>query len=450
MTDLLIRNAEVGGRLVDVALSNGRISAMASGLRARDEIDARGGALLPGLADHHIHLLATAARSASVSLDDADHSAMVALLRSADAVLPQGRWIRATGYHEALAGPLDRAGLDAIIPQRPVRVQHQTGATWTLNSAALAIVGSPPGGAADGRLMRLDRWLRERLPNDPPPLAPLGQELARMGITHVTDASVTTDANAARLLCDHVLDGSLPVKLTLMSGANIEPSRGYEIGPVKILLDDADLPSIDELVDRIRTARTLRRPVAVHCVTAGELAVTLAALETAGAKKGDRIEHGAIIPSAAIPVIRALGLTVVTQSVFVRDRGDRYLANVDPLEQQDLYRCASLLNAGIGVAGSSDAPYGALDPWRGIAAAITRKSVSGRPVASSERIGAADALRLYLGRPDDSGGASRRVAVGERADLCLLTEPMRIAMQDPRSDHVRATFVDGSPSYLID
>src|SRR5262249_52178348 len=154
---------------------------------------------------------------------------------------------------------------------------------------------------------------------------------------------------------------------------------------------------LDDFTARIEGARTQGRAVAVHCVTAGEFALTLAAFEIAGARPGDRIEHGGLIPAEAIPVLKALGLTVVTQPAFVFERGDRYLAEVEPAEQGDLYRCASLLAAGVPVAGSSDAPYAAPDPWAGMAAAIARRTRGGRPIGPSEGVAPDAALALWLG-----------------------------------------------------
>jgi predicted amidohydrolase YtcJ len=51
-----------------------------------------------------------------------------------------------------------------------------------------------------------------------------------------------------------------------------------------------------------------------------------------------------------------LALTVVTRPGFVAARGDRYLADVDPAEHDNLWRCGFLLAAGVGVAAGSDAP----------------------------------------------------------------------------------------------
>jgi predicted amidohydrolase YtcJ len=461
--DLLLRNVEVAGRAgLDVRLRGGRIAEIGERLAgAGESLDGRGGALLPGLIDHHIHLLATAAQSQSLRLEGlADAAGFARALGAALAGRPPGAWLRATGYHERIAGDLDRDVLDRLAPDHPVRVQHQTGSLWILNSAALAAVGADAAaeverdaaGRPTGRIWRGDAWLRERLGAEAPEFAPLGRRLCAYGITGLTDASATTNASAAERLAEAHRLGELPQRLTLMSaGALAAPADGaFTVGPVKVLLDDARLLDLDAFVEIIRGARPQGRAVAVHCVTAGELALTLAAFETAGARPGDRIEHGGVIAAEAIPVLKRLGLVVVTQPAFVSERGDRYLAEVDPAEQGDLYRCASLLAAGVAMAGSSDAPYASPDPWAGMAAAIARRTRTGRPVAERERVAPPAALDLYLGAPEAPGGAPRRLAAGVLADLCLLRTPLREALAEPCAERVRATLIGGESVYLAD
>ena len=65
-------------------------------------------------------------------------------------------WIRAVGYHDPVAGPLDRAALDAMVPTVPLRIQHRSGVLWILNSAGLVRVGL--AGHPDGRLRSADSW----------------------------------------------------------------------------------------------------------------------------------------------------------------------------------------------------------------------------------------------------------------------------------------------------
>ena len=458
---LLIRNVEVDGRQdLDVRIRDGVVVEIGRRLPGRgEELDGAGGALIPGLADHHIHLLGLAAQRESVLLDGVTRPGdFAARIAAAVAQRPPGAWVRVVGYHEAMAGELDRGVLDLIAPRHRLRVQHQTGSLWVLNSLALeAVSGSDDpasvergaDGQATGRIWRGDAWLRTRIVRPPPPLAAIGRELAAFGITALTDASVTTDADAAgRLAAAHRV-GDLPQRLTLMSGGPLQaPSDGaFSVGPLKILLDDHDLPDLEDFVRRIGQARRWGRAVAVHCVTAGELALSLAAFETAGAAAGDRIEHGGVIPRPAIAELRALGLTVVTQPAFIRERGDRYAAEVDPADLGDLYRCASLLAAGVPLAASSDAPYASPDPWRSMTAAVERRSLGGLTLGADEAVTPAVALSLYLGDPGAPGRLVRRVEPGAAADLCLLKAPLRDVFAASGAEMVRATLLDGQLTY---
>lgn len=459
--DLLIRNAEVDGVPgQDVRLAGGRIAEIGRGLaRAPAEIDARGGALIPGLIDHHIHLLATAAQADSLALDQVQGPAQLAArLHDHAGSRPAGTWLRATGYHERVAGDLTRQDLDALAPNHPLRVQHQTGALWMLNSRALAIVESgqtpdslerDPAGVATGRIWRGDSWLMQRIGKTPPPLAPIGAALAAAGVTGVMDASVSTDDDGAEILGAAHRAGALPQRIGLMSGGALAALQdgAFVVGPLKILLDDHDLPPLDDVVARIRLARSWGRPVAVHCVTAAELALTLAAFEAAESAPGDRIEHGGMIPADAIAAIVRLGLTIVTQPGFVFERGDRYLAEIDPREHDELYRCASLLAAGVPVAASSDAPYSSPDPWAAMRAAVQRRTRTGSAIGLGEQVSPQTALRLFLGDFADPGGRPRRVVPGAATDLCLLKAPLGEALAALSSDMVAATIIGGRVVY---
>ena len=456
---LLIRNVEVEGRAgLDVRIAAGRVLEVGPRLGgSEEEIDGGGGALIPGLIDHHIHLLGLAAQADSVRLDTArDAGDLAARFAAATASRPPGAWLRATGYHEGVAGVLGARELDRLAPRHPVRVQLRSGALWMLNTLALAkaLGNEPPppcveldaAGRPTGRVWRGDAWLSARIGRILPPLAPVGRTLAACGITGVTDASATTDADtAARLAAAHHA-GDLPQRLMLMSGGALRSVPGIAVGPVKVLLDEADLPDLDALVARIHEARRWRRRVAMHCATAVELAFALAAFETAGTKPGDRIEHGSVIPEAALPTLAALRLTVVTQPGLVMERGDRYLAEVPAEEQAGLYRIASLRQAGVAVAASSDAPYSAPDPWAAMRAAAERRTRCGASLGAAEAVDAATALSLYLGgfaRP----GKVRRVAPGAPADLCLLAVPLAEGLRALDAGLVSMTLVAGRVAY---
>jgi len=307
-----------------------------------------------------------------------------------------------------------------------------------------------------GRLWRADDWLRTRLPHSrPPDLSALGARLTRLGITHVTDATPDLDTAATDAIGAATAEGTVPQHVQLLgvplgwapaAGAD-SPTAGPNppaAGPFKIILADSALPDIETLTGRIRIAHGAGRAVAVHCVTREALALLLAALDDAGTRPGDRIEHAALVPAELITRLHSAGLTVITQPGFLTQRGDDYVRDVAAAEHDDLYRARSLLDGGVGCALSSDAPYGPLDPWTVITAAIHRTSPSGHVIGRAEGLTPVQALTGYLSPPDAPGAAPRRVAPGSPADLVLLRAPLAEALAAPSADLVAATLIDGS------
>lgn len=451
---VLIVDAEVDGRRVDVR-AGATIEAVGPSLGRRpgeEVLDAHGGAVIPGLHDHHLHLRAVLAARTSVDLSDAD--AATALRAAADRS-GAAEWIRATGYHEARAGRLDRDVLDAIVPERPVRVLQRTGEMWVLNSKAMAAVGADTADAAGverdaagrptGRLFRLDAWLGQRIPRTVPDDAAwraLSDAALAAGVTGWTDATPDQGPDDLAAFGDLVGRGAVRQRLTVMSppGTPHDPRLGR--GPTKIVLDDVTLPTAEALSERIAGAHADGRPVAIHCVTLDQLSVALAAWEVAGAGEQDRIEHAAVVAPVLVPAIAALGVTVVTQPGFVVERGDDYLQEVAGAERDWLYPCASLIAAGVPVAGSTDAPHTDPDPWPAIAAAMHRRTRRGAVLGTGERLAAAAALRLFLGGPRRPGHA-RRIATGQPGDLVVLKAPLDVVLAAPSREAVSAVVMDG-------
>jgi predicted amidohydrolase YtcJ len=293
-------------------------------------------------------------------------------------------------------------------------------------------------------LYRHDDWLRDHVPRRPLDLAAVGRRLLGYGITGVTDLTPTSATADLDTLAAAAADLAVHVTVT---GSHVLPAgaqRELPRGPVKVVVDDHELASIEAIVEQFRVARTRGRPVAVHCVTRVALVLALAAWHDVGAVDGDRIEHGAVIPVELVGEIRDLGLLVVTQPNFVRARGDQYLADVDPDDRAHLWRCGSLLEAGIEVAFGSDAPYGDPDPWALLASAVDRRTRNGIVLGPGERIGAGDALDRMLGEASDPA-STRRVEAGAAADLCLLDRPLSDQLAAPTTAAVRATLIAGRP-----
>jgi predicted amidohydrolase YtcJ len=435
---MLIKRATLlDGRVVDVRVGEliEEVAAISPGLAARPGegvVYAGGGTVLPGLHDHHVHVRSAAAAlySFSVGPPGVSTEAELSQLLSNATPGPDG-WIRAVGYHESVAGELDRAALDAVVPRIPVRVQHRSGALWILNSEALGRVGLAEH--PDGRLRSAEGGWSEAVRRRESDLAELSHRITATGVTGITDATPDLETADVESLVEANRLGEFRPRLRFLS-------------PGKVILQE-DRLDLDDLTAWIAAHHGAGRPVAVHCVTAAQLVVTIAALRAAGGHPLDRIEHAAVVPDDNLADLAGLGVTVVTQPNFVAERGDSYLADVPVAEHSHLWRVASLLRAAVPVALSTDMPFGHGDPWTAMRAAVYRTTPSGAVLNPGERVSARRALTMFLGSPDRPGRA-RAVEAGQPGDLCVLNEPPAAALAELDAGMVAATVIGGELVYF--
>lgn len=459
---MLIHNAELNGNTrVDVRITDGLIAAIGQQLvRESDEseLDAQGAALLPGLHDHHLHLFSLAASRASVFCGPPQvQSAMQlsAALHAASAALDDdSAWLRGIGYHERVAGDIDRDWLDQHGPARPLRLQHRSGRLWLLNSLALQQIETGGGGdplervdgRTTGRLYDADDWLRTRLPRRRASVHAVSRLLASHGVTGVTDTTPQNSAATCQDFAAAQARGELLQKLMVMGDSSLDamPSKpGLLRGARKFHLHEHELPEFDALCADIRDCHRAGRGAAFHCVTRTDLVFALAALREAGVHLCDRIEHASVTPPDLLAELAALRLTVVAQPHFIAERGDAYLQEVAAEDQPWLYRLRGLLDAGVPLAGGSDAPFGEPNPWAAMQAAVSRRTRSGQVMGEHEALTPEQALALFTTPLDAPGGAARRLAVGQSADLCLLDRSWAAARVDLAAVCVRETWRDG-------
>jgi predicted amidohydrolase YtcJ len=431
---LIQRATLLDGTVADIRVG-ARIDEVGEDLAAKrgeSVLYAGGGTVLPGLHDHHVHLRSAASALDSFFLGPPGVSTKAQLTRMLSNATPgPDGWIRAVGYHESVAGELDRTALDAVVPDIPVRIQHRSGALWILNSAALGRVGLAEH--PDGRLRSADRGWSQALQRRETDLAELSRRITATGVTGVTDATPDLDADdMVSLLVGH-RRGEFRPRLRFLS-------------PGKKILQD-DRLDLEALTQWIIDHHTDGRPVAVHCVTAAQLVVTIAALRAAGSHPLDRIEHAAVVPDDNLTDLADLGVTVVTQPNFVAERGDQYLAEVPAAEHGQLWRVASLLNAMVPVALSTDMPFGHGDPWTAMRAAVYRTTPSGAVLNANECVSPLKALTMFLSRSDQPGRA-RTVETGQPGDLCVLTEPPATALAELDAGMVAATIIGGELVYF--
>lgn len=466
---MLIKGAEINnGNPIDLRCHAGHVSEMGDWLKAHPGeivIDARACALLPGLHDHHLHLYACAAAQNSIFCGPPSVHCLAELIDALKNDPGHSGWLRGVGYHESVAGPLDRWQLDKIEASRPVRIQHRSGKLWIINSCAIDLlkldslhedpsisssIERDAKGRATGRLLRLDNWLREKLATgEAPNLSVISRELARFGVTGVTDATPTNSTKMVELLTHAIEKKELLQRVLLMGDAELpEPKHPLLTrGPLKILLDEHNLPEFEHLKSLIYTAHNQLRAVAIHCVTETELIFALSALVDTGHFPGDRIEHASIAPDAAFELMQKAMITVVTQPGFIQERGDQYLREVQHKDQPLLYRCRTLLEKKIPLGGSTDAPFGHPDPWAAMTAAVRRNTRSGSTIGKRERLTPEQACALFTSAPESPGKGPRIIKPGSMADFCILTRTWAEARKRLTAEDVAFTIRGGELIY---
>jgi predicted amidohydrolase YtcJ len=354
--DLVLLNARVVTldpacpRAAAVACGGGRVLLVGDAAQARalagpgaECIDAGGGVVVPGFHDAHLHLLRYARAGAHLDLAGAEINTLSELqraLRQRASELPQGAWLRASGYDEQ--GLIerrhpDRHDLDAAVAARPVRLQHRSLHLDVLNSLALRLTGlwesraaeverDPDTGEATGRVYHGAELLHERLPR--PTQVELAADVQRAserllawGITSFEDATATNTLDELRLFQRFAAQGALRQHAWLMLGAarlaqsprtpdaHAPPPRGglagsghgsdrsglgearVHLGHAKVMLNEATSEFADVLA-QVRAARAAGFGVAVHAVSEAEVALALEALRAAGPAPAVPGRHG--------------------------------------------------------------------------------------------------------------------------------------------------------------
>lgn len=411
----------------------------------------------PGFHDHHLHLLAAAARRASVDVSApavATLPAVLARIAAAARAAPAGAWIRAWGHDEALAADgraAAAADLDRAAPGHPVVLHHRTGHVAVLNASARRALRERAPGAeipADGVLVDAHRLL-----GHVPRLAPaaldaaaaaLSRAMAAAGITAVTDATSTNGRDELLRLAALVAGGHVRQRVGMfVSCAAVDELRaegwrfGEVVGGVQILHAKIVVTGeTDPARLRATVAACARRgwPVALHATDLGEVDTALAALEAVASPPGTRhrIEHLSLSLDDQVARIARLPVTVVTNPAFLGSRGAKYARELSADERGWLYRVRSLLAAGVRVRAGSDAPVTDPDPLAGARCAVLRGDGT-RVLGAEERVDAHTALRLFA-------GASPR-----RGDRVVLSEdPARGAGALARA-RVLQTTIRGEP-----
>lgn len=207
----------------------------------------------------------------------------------------------------------------------------------------------------------------------------------------------------------------------------------------------------DELYRRMREAHNAGLQVAVHAIgdRANRTCVDLyARLFAEHPRSGcrHRLEHASQLDECIIADIARLGIVVSSQPMFIHSERGWLHKRLGAHRTPWTYPYRSLIDAGVRLAGASDAPVEMLDVLHALQCCVTREGFE-----THQCISAYEALRMftldaaYAQFEENMKGS---ISAGKRADLVVLSEnPIRVAPDRIASIKVLETIVGGMTIY---
>nr|WP_157529452.1 amidohydrolase family protein [Kibdelosporangium sp. MJ126-NF4] len=463
----------LGGPLVDVAVADGRVAAIGPGLpRVGEIVDGRGGTVLPGLVDVHVHMTQWAGSRRRISLAEAKSAADAVDVLARSVVAKPGELVMGHGFRDGAWPDVPHKDLlERALPGQPVALFSGDLHTLWLSPAALRMVGRdhPTGVLLENDCMTAtaalpaatDEWVLEAT-----------DAAAARGVTEIVDyeySDTVTDwlrrvasrrfgvrvsAVVSRPLLDTAIerghrtgeavpgtDGMLkvgPYKLFVDGSLNTRTAYCHDRYPGQDTHGLLELP-FDELVPLMDKASRNGITPAVHAI--GDHANTIALDAFAEVGCTGRIEHAQLVRPEDLPRFAQLGVIASVQPAHQpddRDAADQHWSG----RTANAFPYAALLAAGARMEIGSDAPVSPLDPWDGIASAVSRTD-DDRPAWHPEQTIALDVALAAASR------GRREVRVGDAADLTVTAvDPGTLAPHDLRQIPIVLTMVAGRLTHV--
>jgi predicted amidohydrolase YtcJ len=181
---------------------------------------------------------------------------------------------------------------------------------------------------------------------------------------------------------------------------------------------------------RAQAARAAANGIATQIHGIGDAAVR-AALDALAGTAGatplmPRVEHAQLVATSDVPRFAELGVAASMQPVHVRSDAEKARRLWGARAEERGYALAAIARTGAVVASGTDAPVEPIDPWPGVACAVTRAAPGWPP--NTPRFGPENALDLWaalrtwcVGPAVSAGEWDRgRLTPGQRADVVVL------------------------------
>jgi predicted amidohydrolase YtcJ len=255
----------------------------------------------------------------------------------------------------------------------------------------------------------------------------LGDEWLRVGPLKVLTDGSLIGRSAAMTACYHGSDSAgymawdVDELETILRGAH---ARGFRIATHAI--GDQAVEHVLDIFERLQAE--LPRPDARH-----------------------RIEHFQVASDAQIARAARLRLIPVPQGRFISELGDGVIRAMGPDRLPLTYRVRAMLDAGLPVPGSSDAPVAEASPILNMHDLVNRVTADGVAFNPTERVTPEQALTMYTvhsAHASGEEGDKGRLAEGMLADFVVLSDDL-LAVSPERLSGIRvgATVVGGRPAH---
>lgn len=475
-------------------------------------VDLGGRTLIPGFNDAHVHvtwlgLLLTQLVDARIHVAP-DIPAIVAAYADRAQKESAGSWIAGNGYNEALLPEgrhLNRNDLDQASAEHPMMIIRTCGHIAVANSMALELAGitadmdDPPGGV----IVRDEKGeptgvLQETALNLVSGLIPevTEEEMAaaiRAALQHQLSLGITsaTDPDPTPFQVDVYrkmeANGDLVVRMNLLPGRRygdqIVPlperfvSDSLRIDSVKFFADGGmtsataaiSVPyretgtkgvliyETEDLADLMWEAHSNGYRIGTHANGDVALEQVIRVYELINERRPQpelrhRIEHLALPTHEHLQRCAQLGVMVATQTVFLPAMGATFRRYMPEQFYPRAYGVREMLDAGLAVALSTDAPVVPDDnPLIGLKSAVDRLDHEGSSLGIDQAITPFEALYAYtMGGAILSGDEENRgsITAGKWADLVILSgDPLATPTEQLLDLVVEETYVGGALAF---
>lgn len=470
---------------VDVHLAEGFVVdiAPAGALPRRGSVlDAEGAWLIPGLWDHHVHVVQWALAAQREALGGATSATHAAAIMAAAAPLADGRRIGA-GFRDALwPDPPRLSVLDAATGDVPTYLINADVHSVWLNTAALRREGFEPDGTGvlrEDPAFEISRRLNAVAADIADPLVErMARDAASRGVVGLVDLDMAwnEDAWTRRIAAGfdtlRVEFGIYPESLDraiaeglqtgdIARGAHSDLAR---VGALKVITDGSlgtrtaatshpypgdphnhGMLTVDlaTLVDLMTRATGAGIASAIHAI--GDVANSQALDAFAATGAWGTVEHAQLVAHADIPRFARLGVGASVQpehAIDDRDMTDAIWAG----QTAQPYPLRSFAESGANLLFGSDAPVAPLDPWAAMAAAVFRTRDGREPWQAHQSLDAATALAAST---RGGSAAAALVEPGARADLAVVAhDPLAASEAQLRGMTVGATLLAGRLTHV--